>query len=165
MSNTIYLSLGSNLGDRPKNLKDAIAALPAAGVRVTRVSPFYETEPVDYLNQGWFVNCSLQAETDLPPLELLGKLRELESSMGSTKPVPKGPRLIDIDILLYAAEIIETPELQVPHPRMHLRRFVLVPLNELAPDALHPLLHLPVSRLLQQTQDTSKVRLLSPSAG
>ena len=163
MSATVYLSLGSNVGDRAGNLSDAIAALPAAGVNVTKVSAFYETAPVDYLEQDWFVNCALQAATELPPLDLLQALRRIEEQMGSKKLVPKGPRLIDIDVLLYGDQIVDTAELQVPHPRMHLRRFVLVPLNEIAPTARHPLLNLSVAELLARSPDKSQVRLLTES--
>ena len=115
---TVYFSLGSNLGDRAKNLRDAIAALGSAGVRVVRVvrvSLTYETEPVDYLDQPWFLNCAVEAETELAALELLHALRGIETQMGSKKSLAKGPRLIDIDILLYGNEVIDTPELQVPH--------------------------------------------------
>jgi 2-amino-4-hydroxy-6-hydroxymethyldihydropteridine diphosphokinase len=160
----VYLSLGSNVGDRTENLRTAIAALPATGINVEKVSSFYETEPVDYLEQGWFVNCVVQAQTDFAPLKLLSALRGIEHQMGSKKLVPKGPRPIDIDILLYGDQIIETQELQVPHPRMHLRRFVLVPMKEIAPDACHPRLNLSVAELLAQSQDASQVRLLSEPA-
>ena len=164
MSETVYLSLGSNVGDRAKNLRTAIAALPAAGVSVKKVSSFYETEPVDYLEQEWFVNCAVEAETELAPLDLLRALRRLEERMGNKKLVPKGPRLIDLDILLYDDQDIDMPDLQVPHPRMHLRRFVLVPLNEIAPNARHPQLSLTIAELLARSPDASQVRLLSALA-
>lgn len=153
---TVYLSLGSNLGDREENLRTAIAALSDAKVRVTRVSSFYETEPVDLREQPWFLNCAVQAETELLPLELLHALRAIESQMGSKKLVPKGPRLIDLDILLFGDETIDTQELQVPHPRMLLRRFVLVPLAEIAP----PRWKESVNHLLAATMDESQVRRL-----
>src|SRR6266852_2341221 len=103
---TAYLSLGSNVGDREKNLRVAIA----------KVSSFYETEPVDFLDQPWFLNCVVEAETHFDPFMLLRALREIETKMGSKKVVAKGPRLIDMDILLYGSETIDTPDLQVPHP-------------------------------------------------
>lgn len=156
----VYMSLGSNVGDRETNLRAAIAALPAAGVRVTRVSALYETEPVDYLEQGWFLNCVVEGETEKAAMELLRSLREIETRMGSKKLVAKGPRLIDIDILLYGAETVDTPELQVPHPRMLLRRFVLVPLAEIAPSLQHPSWVKTVSELAVDTTDRSDVRKL-----
>ena len=159
MKQTVYFSLGSNLGDRAKNLRDAIAAMGNAGVSVVRVSSVYETEPVDYLDQPWFLNCAVEAEAELAALDLLHALRGIEAEMGSKKLIVKGPRLIDIDILLYGNEIIDTPELQVPHPRMHLRRFVLEPLAEVAPSVQHPVSHLSISELLARTPDKSAVRV------
>jgi 2-amino-4-hydroxy-6-hydroxymethyldihydropteridine diphosphokinase len=154
----VYLSLGSNVGDRPGNLRRAIAMLGNAGVRVRRVSSTYESEPVDLREQPWFLNCVVEAETELPPPELLKKLRQIEDQMGSKKLVAKGPRLIDLDILLFGDESIDTPELQVPHPRMHLRRFVLVPLVEIAPEFRHPSWGATAADLLASTRDKSVVR-------
>lgn len=161
MKQTVYLSLGSNVGDGARNLQDAIAALGKSSVQVERVSSVYETEPVDYLDQPWFLNCVVQAETELPALGLLHTLRGIEAEMGSTKLIAKGPRLIDIDILLYGNEIIDTPELQVPHSRMHLRRFVLQPLAEIAGDVQHPVSQLSISELLTRTPDKSAVRVVA----
>ena len=158
---TVYLSLGSNIGDRAKNLHAAIAALPGVGVRVTKVSSFYETEPVDLREQPWFLNCVVEGETEIPAAELLKKLSEIESRMGSKKLVAKGPRVIDVDILLYGRETIDTPELQVPHPRTHLRRFVLVPLAEIAPELRHPAWSGTAGDLLARTPDQSEVRRLN----
>jgi 2-amino-4-hydroxy-6-hydroxymethyldihydropteridine diphosphokinase len=154
----IYLSLGSNVGDREANLRAAIGALEGAGVRVRQVSSLYETEPVDFLEQPWFLNCVVEGETRLKALELLRALREIEARMGSNKLIAKGPRLIDMDILLYGEETIDTPELQVPHPRMTKRRFVLAPLAEIAPELQHPSWSKTARDLLALTQDRSAVR-------
>jgi 2-amino-4-hydroxy-6-hydroxymethyldihydropteridine diphosphokinase len=159
----IYLSLGSNVGDRLANLLSAIAALPQVGVRVARVSSIFETQPVDFLNQAWFLNCVVAGETKSPPLELLTLLRGIETAMGSKKEFAKGPRLLDIDILLYGDETIDTPDLQVPHPRITQRRFVLVPLNEIAPDLCHPHWKGTVSQLLEAAPDRSEVKKLPTS--
>jgi 2-amino-4-hydroxy-6-hydroxymethyldihydropteridine diphosphokinase len=160
---TIFLSLGSNVGDREKNLRAAIGFLPEAGVDVTRVSSFYETEPVDLLEQPWFLNCVVQGQTVVPAVELLRKLREVESRMGSRKVIARGPRLIDLDILLYGQQIVDTAELQVPHPRMHLRRFVLEPLVEIAPHAKHPFWRGTAADLLRELADGSVVKKIPSS--
>jgi 2-amino-4-hydroxy-6-hydroxymethyldihydropteridine diphosphokinase len=159
----IYLSLGSNVGDREANLRAAIAALAGTGVRVRRVSSLYETEPVDFLEQPWFLNCVVEGETELEPLALLRELRQIEALMGSKKLIAKGPRLIDMDILLYGQETIDTPELQVPHPRMTERRFVLVPLAEIAPELQHPSWSGTLAHLLACTTDRSEVRRVENS--
>ncbi len=155
---TVYLSLGSNVGDRDKNLRTAIASLADANVRVTRLSSFYETEPVDLREQRWFLNCVVEGTTKITALELLRALREIERRMGSQKLVPKGPRLIDMDILLYGEETIDAPELQVPHPRMLLRKFVLVPLAEIAPNVKHLSWNGTAAEMLAETPDQSQVR-------
>jgi 2-amino-4-hydroxy-6-hydroxymethyldihydropteridine diphosphokinase len=159
----VYLSLGSNIGDRAANLHAAIVSLPAAGVRVRKVSAFYETEPVDYLQQDWFLNCVVEGATEIPAGTLLSRLREIELRMGSRKAIAKGPRILDIDILLYGDDTIATPELQVPHPRMTQRRFVLVPLVEIAPAVQHPSWHASAADLLAATTDRSEVRRFDPA--
>lgn len=158
----VYLSLGSNVGDREANLRAAIAALGSAGVHLAQVSSFYETEPVDYLEQPWFLNCVVEAEADMEPQAFLQTLRAIESQMGSKKEFAKGPRKIDLDILLYGSETINTPELQVPHPRMLMRRFVLAPLAELVPTLKHPTWNATAAELLGQCSDKSVVRPFSP---
>ena len=160
-SEIVFLSLGSNVGDRENNLCAAIAALPELGVKIKQVSSIYETEPVDLLEQPWFLNCVVEGETTVPPVELLKRLRELEKRMGSKKPVARGPRLIDLDILVYGQQTIDSPELQVPHPRLHLRRFVLTPLAEIAPDLKHPTWGGTAAELLATTNDKSAVKKIS----
>ena len=157
---TIYLSLGSNLGDRAANLSAAIDALPGVGVRAIKISSVYETEPVDYLDQPWFLNCVMEAETSLAPLELLHALRKIEAHLGSKKEFAKGPRLLDMDILLYGRETVVLPELQIPHPRMLQRNFVLAPLAEIAPNLRHPSWTQTVAEFLRNTPDQSKVKRL-----
>jgi 2-amino-4-hydroxy-6-hydroxymethyldihydropteridine diphosphokinase len=154
----VYLALGTNVGNREENLREAERRLRQLGITIKRASSVYETAPVDYLDQAWFLNSVLEAETNLPPHELLRRMREIESAMGSKKPFAKGPRLIDLDILLYGDETIATPDLQVPHPRMLERLFVLVPLAEIAPTYCHPSWHNTVAELLQETPDRSEVR-------
>jgi 2-amino-4-hydroxy-6-hydroxymethyldihydropteridine diphosphokinase len=157
-----YLSLGSNIGDRAANLAAAIAAVEHSGIRVLRQSSTYETEPVDFLEQDWFLNSVVEAETSLSPEALLSALQHVERSLGSHKLIPRGPRSLDIDILLYGAEIIRTPGLEVPHPRLPNRRFVLVPLAQLAPRLIHPVLHTTIAELLAATPDRSQVHFWKP---
>ena len=154
----IYLSLGSNIGNRAANIERAIAALDEADVRVRRVSSLYQTEPKDFPAQHWFLNCLVEAKTNLPPLPLLDALRRIEFQMGSRKLVAQGPRRIDLDILLYGRATIQLPELQIPHPRMHLRRFVLAPLAEIAPALSHSDWGDTVAGLLAKTPDCGQVR-------
>jgi 2-amino-4-hydroxy-6-hydroxymethyldihydropteridine diphosphokinase len=157
---TVYIALGSNIGDREGNLREAMRLLRERGVEITKVSSLYETEPVDYLEQPWFLNAVLEARTELVPLELLAQLRGIETVMGSKKLIRKGPRLIDLDILLYGEETIRTTELEVPHPRMLQRNFVLAPLAEIAPTLQHPDWVAPAADVLARSSDESIVRRL-----
>jgi 2-amino-4-hydroxy-6-hydroxymethyldihydropteridine diphosphokinase len=145
----IYLSLGSNLGDRAGHLEAAIERLAEAEVRVLARSPVYETEPMDFTEQGWFLNQVVSGETALFPMQLLLRVGRVERELGRVRGVPKGPRTIDIDILFYGAAVIETPRLQVPHPRLSERRFVLRPLADLAPELRHPVTHRTVRQMLE----------------
>ncbi|HXA82903.1 MAG TPA: 2-amino-4-hydroxy-6-hydroxymethyldihydropteridine diphosphokinase [Methylomirabilota bacterium] len=157
---TVYIALGTNVGEREANLLQALQLLPESGVLVRRVSSIYETEPVDYLDQEWFLNAVLEAQTELDALDLLSALRLIEARMGSKKAFAKGPRKIDLDILLYGDETIDAPELQVPHPRMLERKFVLIPLAEIAPNLRHPSWKSGVAHLLAGSRDTSEVKKL-----
>ena len=155
---TIYIALGTNIGEREDNLLQALRLLPESGVHIRRVSSIYETEPVDYLDQEWFLNAVLEGETELDALDLLSALRVIEARMGSKKAFAKGPRKIDLDILLYGNETIDTPELQVPHPRMLERKFVLIPLAEIAPGLRHPSWKSGVAHILAASADHSAVK-------
>jgi 2-amino-4-hydroxy-6-hydroxymethyldihydropteridine diphosphokinase len=133
----VYLSLGSNVGDRAANLHTMIERLRRLG-DVVAVSSFYETEPVDVPAQPWFLNCAVALETERMPKQLMGRLLALEQEMGRRRSLAKGPRVIDIDILLFGKSIVDTAGLVVPHPALHERRFVLEPLAEIAPEVRHP---------------------------
>lgn len=134
---TVYLSLGSNVGNRAANLKTAIERLGELG-EVSAVSSFYETEPVEYTRQAWFLNCAVAMETEKLPQQFLAQVMKIEKELGRKRRIDKGPRTIDIDVLMFGAAVIETPQLTVPHVSMHERRFVLEPLAEIAPEARHP---------------------------
>ena len=137
MHKTVYLSLGSNVGNREANLEDAISRLGQMG-NVVAVSSFYETEPVEVTSQPWFLNCAVKFDTEKMPKQLLKGILDLEREMGRRRTQNKGPRNIDIDILLFGSSIVETKELTIPHPALHERRFVLEPLAEIAPEVRHP---------------------------
>jgi 2-amino-4-hydroxy-6-hydroxymethyldihydropteridine diphosphokinase len=147
MSSIFYLSLGSNVGDRRKHLREAFQRLEAAG-QVVLVSSFYETEPVEFTDQEWFLNCVVALETTKTPEQLMTALLQIEREMGRRRTQNKGPRNIDLDILLFGDLVVDAPELSIPHPTMHLRRFVLEPLAEIAPEAWHPVLKKSARELL-----------------
>jgi len=134
----VYLSLGSNVGDRAANLHTAIDSLRALG-EVVVISSFYETEPVEFTAQPWFLNCAVAFDTDKTPKQLLTSILDIEQQLGRRRAQKKGPRTIDIDILLFGDRIVDDRSLTIPHPALHERRFVLEPFAEIAPDARHPL--------------------------
>jgi 2-amino-4-hydroxy-6-hydroxymethyldihydropteridine diphosphokinase len=134
----VYLGLGSNIGERQRNLQRALEQLEAPDLRILRASPIYETEPVEYTKQPWFLNQVAEAETELFPLQLLGRVGRVERALGRVRGVPKGPRVIDIDILFFGRAIVHTSRLEIPHPGIADRRFVLMPLADLDPDLRHP---------------------------
>jgi len=154
----VYIALGSNLGDRAGMLERAIAAMNSAGISVVRQSSLYVTEPVGAPGQGWFLNAVVEAETSLLPLQLLHALLKIERELGRRRLTPHGPRAIDLDILFYGSSVIRSRELEVPHPRLTERRFVLIPLAQLAPDFRHPVSHKSVNQLLAETPDRSEAR-------
>ena len=148
---TAYLSLGSNSGDRGTALREAISLLHAPDLQVRRVSSIWETEPQERRDQPWFLNLVLEAETSLMPRQLLARVQKIERRLGRKRLSPKGPRTIDIDILLYGKFVIESQELVVPHLKLAERRFVLEPMCELAPDLRHPVLRRTMRELLAGT--------------
>src|SRR5580692_12152698 len=155
---TTYLSLGSNKGDRAHYIARAMEALLERGVHVMRQSRLYETEPVETTSKAWFLNCVIEAETELLPPQLMHTLLDIERSLGRRRRVLRGPRFIDIDILLYDDGVVSTGQLEIPHPRMAQRRFVLVPFAEIAPEARHPVFKKTIAELLEQTPDRSEIR-------
>jgi 2-amino-4-hydroxy-6-hydroxymethyldihydropteridine diphosphokinase len=159
MANLVYLSLGSNVGNRENHMRDAIARLETKG-RIVSVSSFYETEPVDFTDQAWFLNCAVALETDETPEQLMATILHIEQEMGRQRIEKKGPRIIDVDILLFCGAVIDSPALTVPHPAMHGRRFVLEPLAEIAPEARHPVLKKTVRELLEALPPGQEVRKL-----
>lgn len=160
MSDGIFLGLGSNLGDRQTNLKNAIQLL---NLDVDLASSIYETEPVDFVNQPWFLNQVIKVETSFDPMDLLQKCQSVENKLGRTREINKGPRTIDIDVLLYNDVVIHNDKLILPHPGIPQRRFVLIPLDEIAPDFQHPLLKCSIHELLLKSTDRSEVRRIEPA--
>jgi 2-amino-4-hydroxy-6-hydroxymethyldihydropteridine diphosphokinase len=159
---TAYLSLGSNIGERQQNLERAITLLELAAIRIVHRSSIYETEPQDVAHQPWFLNIVVECETRFFPLQLLTTVLSIEREMGRKRgavTIRGGPRLIDIDVLLYGNATIETPRLIVPHPRMLERRFVLEPLLEIAPGLRHPATKEQFSKYLSGTK-TQKLKLM-----
>jgi 2-amino-4-hydroxy-6-hydroxymethyldihydropteridine diphosphokinase len=166
MLTVAHLSLGSNMGNRATHLREAERRLAAAG-RVVAVSSYYETEPVEFTAQPWFLNCAIALGTGQTATELMASILDIEREMGRQRIQKKGPRVIDIDILLFGDAVITSHDLTVPHPAMHERRFVLEPLAEIAPDARHPALNKTIRELADalaapEGQTVRKVNLSSP---
>jgi 2-amino-4-hydroxy-6-hydroxymethyldihydropteridine diphosphokinase len=150
-----FISVGSNIGDRKANCQSGIEAVAASGsVELTGVSKFYETEPVDYVDQDWFVNAVLRIETALAPLQLLNTLKDIEKTAGRSESALRfGPRILDLDILLFNDRVMKTDRLVIPHPRMHERRFVLKPICDIDPSVVHPLLKRSVQAIMGDLSD------------
>jgi len=160
MHDLVYLSLGSNVGDRAANLNTAIDRLRAFG-EVVAVSSCYETEPVEFTAQPWFLNCAVALDTEQTPGQLLSGILDIEQQLGRRRGQQKGPRILDIDILLFGDSIVEDAGLTIPHPAMQERRFVLEPLSEIAPDVLHPVFKRTIRELLDALPPGQAVRKIS----
>jgi 2-amino-4-hydroxy-6-hydroxymethyldihydropteridine diphosphokinase len=160
MSSGIFLGLGSNIGDRFANLKNAIDFLD---LNTEVASSIYETDPVEYLNQPRFLNQVIKVDTALRPLELLSWCHKVEQKLGRTREIYKGPRTIDIDLLFYNDEVIESSILTLPHPGIPHRKFVLIPMDEIAPNFIHPVLKCSMHELLEQVKDNSAVVRIEPA--
>jgi 2-amino-4-hydroxy-6-hydroxymethyldihydropteridine diphosphokinase len=155
---TAYLSAGSNIGNRKRNLEFALTALRKK-TTVNQVSSFFETEPVGYQDQPWFLNLAIEIETSMNPLELLSLCREIETSCGRIRTFPNAPRTLDLDILFFEEVVMNEKDLVIPHPRLTERRFVLEPLAQIAPTIVHPVLKKSIRSLLEECPDHSEVRL------
>ena len=166
MLQNAYVSLGSNLGDRAGYLLLAVRGMLAAGIDVIRLSSIYETQPVEYTDQPMFLNmvAELRGTTLPPPEQLLARMLRIEYALGRVREARMGPRTLDLDLLIYKDELRHTEYLTLPHPRMHTRRFVLTPLNELVPTLVHPSLQRPIHELLENIDDSSSVTIWKPSS-
>ncbi|MBZ5550243.1 MAG: 2-amino-4-hydroxy-6-hydroxymethyldihydropteridine diphosphokinase [Acidobacteriia bacterium] len=164
MPELVYLSLGSNVGNRAAHLRAAIERLAEAGTVKAR-SSLYETEPVDFRDQPWFLNCVVALETGNSPRDLLAHALAIEEGMGRRRTRDKGPRTIDIDILLFEDCVLDEPGLKIPHPAMHERRFVLEPLAEIAAEAVHPVLKETARQLLEALPTGQSVRRVEAGRG
>jgi len=166
MLQNAYVSLGSNLGDRAGYLLLAVRGMLSAGIDVIRLSSIYETQPVDYSDQPMFLNmvAELRGTTLPPPEQLLARMLRIEYALGRIRETRMGPRTIDLDLLIYKDEMRNTEYLTLPHPRLHLRRFVLAPLNELVPTLTHPTFKKNINELLEDLDDSSAVTLWKPGS-
>ncbi len=159
MKKTVYLSLGSNVGEREQNLRAAVERLRELGA-VTAVSSVWETEPLEFTAQPWFLNIAVALETELMPRQLLGRTQQIEAELGRKRLQKKGPRTIDIDILLFGSTVVDSAALVIPHAAMHERRFVLEPLAEIAPEVRHPVLKRTLREMRDALGHEQKVRRL-----
>jgi 2-amino-4-hydroxy-6-hydroxymethyldihydropteridine diphosphokinase len=157
----VYLSLGSNLGDRQANLHHALSRLATLG-KIQALSSLYETQPVEFAAQPWFLNCAVALETEKMPQQLLSAVLQIEQEMGRRREHRKGPRTIDIDILLFGSSVVDTKTLTIPHPALHERRFVLEPLAEIAPEQRHPVFKRTIRELWDALPPGQSVRKVSP---
>ena len=157
-----YISVGSNIGNRLENCKNSIISLAESEISIVMAaSPFYMTEPVDYIDQDWFINLVVKIETRLDPLELLDKLKLIQNNAGREHDAVRfGPRIIDLDIIMYDDFVINSPEMVIPHPRMHKRRFVLKPICDIDPHIVHPVFKKDMQYLLDRLDDGQMVRKL-----
>ncbi|MBI4298921.1 MAG: 2-amino-4-hydroxy-6-hydroxymethyldihydropteridine diphosphokinase [Chloroflexi bacterium] len=162
MSEEVYLGLGSNLGDRADNIHKALSLLQGK-TQLKAVSSLYETAPMYFPSQPHFLNAVCCVFTDMQPFELFTFIKGVELSLGRRPTLPKGPRIIDIDVLLYGSLALDTPLLTIPHPAMTERAFVLVPLVEIAPEVVHPVLKITAAELLKMVEGKEGVRLWLPS--
>ncbi len=160
------LSLGSNLGNRIDNIFLAIKLLNNANIKILKLSKFYETQPWGFNSQNWFINAACLVQTSLHPFDLLFTLQKIEKKLGRKQKTSTtySSRTIDLDIIFYENLIINSPDLTIPHPRLHLRNFVLYPLNDIVPNWKHPVLNLTVSQLLKLSKDNSKIYLYNGQA-
>lgn len=158
MANRVYIALGTNIGNREKNLQTALLEL-GKNCEIIKKSSIYETKPVGFKDQDDFLNMVIEAETELQPTELIINLQEIEHRMGRVKEILDGPRIIDLDILFYERQLIDTPNLKIPHPRLHKRNFVLKPLMEIAADFIHPKLKKSIQQLYKELKNPEKVTI------
>ncbi len=157
-AHTVLISAGSNIGDKTENCRNGIAVLARVDRTVLlETSGFYKTEPVDYLDQDWFVNCAVKISTQLEPFELLTELKRIESEAGRKKNTVRfGPRVLDLDIIFFDDQVLEADNLIIPHPRMHQRRFVLIPVCDIGSNIIHPVFKKNIRKLLKELDDSGQ---------